>query len=493
MEVIKLKCRLLSDLVLNDTPATEGKAQTLSFIPGNNFLGVAAKTLYDKEDDRTYTLFHSGEVRFGDANPSREGLRGVKVPAALFYPKLKSIETESYISYLTDQNSDEIRKKQLKQCREGFYTMDGTQGIRVKMDKSFYIKSAYDSAKRRARDEQMYGMEALREGSILYFSIELDEAALPYRDKLVNALVGKRHIGRSRTAQYGLVEISVEDYTEPQSSDERVEIDGEQCAVVYADSRLIFLDENGYPTFRPSAADLGFTDSEAEILWEYCQVRTFAYAPWNYKLRAFDCDRCGFEKGSVFVVRTSETGLRTRYVGRYNNEGFGRVIYNPHFLAGDSDPESPESGKSVFHFVENIPEELSSTDAVEPSDLNPEDQQLFDFLKQKSLRMKTEQTIYEKVNDFVEQYGPLFSSDNETFASQWGSIRALAMVAKDDDTLIDEIEGYLNHGVAKEKWEKRGRKTKLTYFLEENKGKNLRELVVNLSSMMGKYCSKQNK
>ena len=36
MEVLKFKCELLSDIVLNDTPATEGKAQTLPFIPGSS-------------------------------------------------------------------------------------------------------------------------------------------------------------------------------------------------------------------------------------------------------------------------------------------------------------------------------------------------------------------------------------------------------------------------------------------------------------------------
>lgn len=50
METLKLKCTLLSDVVLRDTPTTEGKAQTLTFIPGNNFLGVVARSLYDKED-----------------------------------------------------------------------------------------------------------------------------------------------------------------------------------------------------------------------------------------------------------------------------------------------------------------------------------------------------------------------------------------------------------------------------------------------------------
>ena len=57
MEVLKFKCELLSDIVLNDTPATEGKAQTIPFIPGSNFLGVVASKLYDREDERSFLIF----------------------------------------------------------------------------------------------------------------------------------------------------------------------------------------------------------------------------------------------------------------------------------------------------------------------------------------------------------------------------------------------------------------------------------------------------
>ena len=56
--------------------------------------------------------------------------------------------------------------------------------------------------------------------------------------------------------------------------------------------------------------------------------------------------------------------------------------------------------------------------------------------------------------------------------------------------LIAAIEGYLNHGVAKDKWEKNGRKKVLDKFLYEHQDSgSLQELVINLASMMGKHCS----
>lgn len=489
MEVLKFKCELLSDIVLNDTPATEGKAQTLPFIPGSNFLGVVASKLYNKEDERSFLIFHSGHVRFGDANLSLGKRRSVKIPAAIYHPKLSSIERESYVNYLIpDPSSVEVRAKQLKQERKEFYVFDESQAYKVKVDKSFCIKSAYDSARRRAQDEQMFGLEALQRGVTLYFSVEIDEEAQAYREEIITALVGQRHIGRSRTAQFGLVEISPYDFEEPTSTDKAVELGSAgRCVAVYADSRLIFLDDNGYPSFHPTAQELGI--EEGQILWDKCQVRTFQYAPWNYKLRAYDSDRCGFEKGSVFIVQTNAQELHERYIGSYCNEGFGRVLYNPAFLQAD-----PATGRSSYRFMKSS---TSQKDSATPAPenlpaLTGADQLLWNYLESRVSRQSEQNKVWNVVNSFVEKHGGRFKRD-EAFASQWGSIRNLAMVANSPDNLIGAIEGYLNHGVAKDKWEKNGRKKVLDKFLKKHQNSGyLQELVINLASMMGKHCSNNN-
>lgn len=48
MNVLRFKCTLLSDVILNQKSATEGTNVTLDFIPGNCFLGIVAGVLYDK-------------------------------------------------------------------------------------------------------------------------------------------------------------------------------------------------------------------------------------------------------------------------------------------------------------------------------------------------------------------------------------------------------------------------------------------------------------
>jgi len=274
-KTLKFKCTLESDIVLSQTSSSEGNQKTLDFIPGNNFLGIVAKELYADGSVESLELFHSGKVRFGDAHPSVNGIRGLKVPASMYYPKLSSASKECYIHHLTDHDAVAIRDKQLKQCREGFYSFDETKGIYVDSHKNFTIKSAYDSQKRRSQEHQMFGYEALSKGLILYFEIESDLSD-NMNKTVIDAICGMKHIGRSRTAEFGLVNIEPTDYKE-MASKESVPASG--YITVYADGRLIFLDENGELTYQPTADVLGVTGGEID--WTKSQVRTFQYAPWN--------------------------------------------------------------------------------------------------------------------------------------------------------------------------------------------------------------------
>lgn len=124
----------------------------------------------------------------------------------------------------------------------------------------------------------MYSYESIRKGLELGFEVEIDNDSL---EKAINeALIGKRHIGHSKTSQYGLVEITADEEFVTFNSREA---GTEEFATVYAEGRLIFIDKySGMPTFQPTAEDLGFK-SNAEIDWEKSQIRTFQYAPWNAK------------------------------------------------------------------------------------------------------------------------------------------------------------------------------------------------------------------
>lgn len=477
MKTLTYQCTLLTDIVLNAKSATEGANQTLDFIPGNNFLGITASKLYAELDAHTaWLIFHSGKVRFGDAHLLVNNCRCVKAPAAMYYPKLGSVAEECYVYHSLSQPwSSDLREKQLKQLRNGFYAFTSKgDAIEARAEKTFMVKSAYDRERRCSKDNCMFGYEALCAGSEMAFTVEIDDDV---EDKVYpmieQALIGNKHLGRSRTAQYGLVSIKPCAFEEAGTCDKPV---GE-LVTIYADGRLIFYNEDGFPTYQPTAQQLHLPKG-SEIRWDLSQIRTFCYAPWNYKRQAYDTDRCGLEKGSVIVAKCpSAIACRDAYVGAYCNEGFGKVVYNPCFLNAKSD------GRTTFTFRELA---RDVADCAQEKDLPHTP--LMELLDARKKVEEQEYGIYESVNAFVEQYGSRFK--NAAFASQWGTIRSIAMAHADEGKLMDELfkepRGYLVHGTAKDKWVEKGRLSLLRDFCVNTSHGLLQRALVNLASEMAK-------
>lgn len=495
MKTLKFKCKLLSDVILNQKAASEDANNTLDFIPGSNFLGIVAAQ-YDNFNDDAMEVFHSGNVRFGDAHPvykGHEDMRTLRVPASMYYPKLKKASEVCYIhhEYSRDKDNDGGNPQQLKQCRQGFYAFEKEAGYEAETSKNFALKSAYDREARRSKDSQMFGYEALDKGAEFFFEVEVDSDDLA--DKIRAALLGERNIGRSRTAQYGAVEIENCDFKETQSRPKKAN----GYVTVYADGRLIFIDDNGEPTFRPTAKELGL--DSGEIDWNRSQVRTFQYAPWNGKRKTRDADRCGIEKGSVFVVKDCKNqDFESKYVGVYRNEGFGRVIYNPEFL---DTADNASNGQAKFKLKDG---EKEATGIKKPT-LIPADKvnksPLLNYINRAISAKKADEYIRKKVNEFVDENKDKFTG--ERLASQWGAIRTIAMQYKDGKVIKDKLFvqaedkkncGYLVHGVAKDKWSACGRKGLLENFLKEmdksDYGDITAKALINLASEMAKICKK---
>lgn len=500
MTRLQFRCTLLSDVILNVKSASEGNNKTLDFIPGNNFLGMVASALYAKcTEEKALDLFHNGCVRYGDAHLAIGKMRTVKIPAAMYYEKGTRVADATYIYNVYSREYD-TKKMQLKQCRSGFYTFtienEHPIGKGIKAKTSFAIKSAYDKVNRRSKDNQMFGYESLTSGQQFYFAVETDKDE--YVEEIRNALVGTRHLGRSRTAQYGLVKIEVYGYKEIES-----DFNKEGEITVYADGRLIFLDEDGLPTFQPTTEQLGIRGGE--IVWEKSQIRTFRYAPWNGRRRAYDTDRCGIEKGSVFVVKGgSITNTGNEAIGHYKNEGFGAVIYNPCFLVVEAD----SNGKALYKLEETVDGRLPEQETVakrlpkqeyeqnKPSvETAKTESPLLEYLEVQAKEQKHINEIYRKVNEFVKTNGSKFTS--AAFASQWGAIRSMVMAASTKEEAETNIYEYLSHGVAKDKWEDGGRSEVFQNFCESAYDTYddtfFKQALINLASQMAKLKGKEDR
>lgn len=514
MKQLKFKCELLTDVILNQKAASEGANQTLDFIPGSNFLGIVAGKIYKAKSKESLDIFHSGKVRFGDAHPANGENRALRMPAALYFPKGQpEKDRQHYVHHeIVNPSSEDLRKIQLKQERSGYADFTGVSegegtAIRFKVDTDFAIKSAYDRIHRRSQDEQMFGYQSMGKGMVYYFTVEIDDEQEQYANSIKKALIGTKRIGRSRSAQYGLVDITEYDGFKEVQSGKACE---DNLLIIYAESRLIFLDDNGQPTFQPSFEQLvgrKETDKDVEkILWDKSQLRTFQYAPYNYQRRCFDTDRCGIEKGSVIVVHLKDkidiNELPT-HLGSYLNEGFGKVIYNPNFLAAQ-----PSTNGLLAYKI--LPREDAKLQSVE----KPQSK-LVDFLVHKKEEKDESASIYTAVNGWINNSEKIRMFTAESFASQWGQIRNIAlqceMILRNEgetnekfmERKMDELynklfrtkdeqgrelqekdKGYLVHGVAKDKWA--GKTSELRKFVESQHSP---KAVVNLASEMQKRCN----
>jgi hypothetical protein len=485
MKRLNFNCKFITDVVLNSTAATEGNNTTLDYIPGSAFLGIAANE-YGGFGIDAFNVFHSGNVRFSDGHPF-ETVRCFRMPASYFVKKGESLSNTEKIfihHQITQEQKEDLRRSgtQLKQQRSGFFEPNGISLKKIELSKDFNIKSAYDRNKRRAKDKMMFGYEYLKCGSEWSFYIEVDTENETLSSKIKNSLMGTKRLGRSKTAEFGLVEIT---FINEESIKPIINSESGKEIILYADSLLAFVNEFGMPTLTPKAKDFGI---EGDIVWEKCQILTRYFAPYNTKRETREADRICIDKGSVFVI-TVEGSVNneklTRGVGIYLNEGFGKIVVNPDFLTVNSIKISnKENGKPTLKETSGLPQV-------------PENLQNIPLMKYLQTVAKQEQAefhILEEVDVFINKN---FSTYRKIKPSQWGSIRERASGANSKAKLMEILfgevdgktitdKGYLTHGVATIDWNERNRLSILKDWIKLFDEENCRTATIVLAAAIAK-------
>jgi len=504
---IYFKCILKSDIIINASLATEGNMKTLDYIPGSNFLGIVAKDYDDwKKRGLAYALFHSGEVSFGDAHLARDGKPSYAMPYSLYTNKLdtevRGENTKVWLHHALVSN--EIRPKdeednfiQLKQHRSGYFNKNGDFIPRVK--KQFALKSAQDRTTRKSRDSAMFGFESMSAGQEFIFSVdfkkgnpETEKIIGTIKQDLIDALSGSQKIGKSKSAQYG--QVNIEKIEDPDTF-----ADGnfdKHRLLIYAESNLCFFNEYGQPTYQPSPKDFGLED-KGQFDWSASQVRTYSYSPWNTHRKTTDPQRDCIQKGSVLVFNLVEGSLRENpllnHVGSFNSEGLGRVIYNPEFLTAD------EQALWNFKLIKPDPKSSNQQKTTDTEESNYGT--LGKFLLRKYTQAEKELAIGKAVQKFIMGKTDKDKTHKSLFAhistSQWGGIRSEATKSTNNRDLITSLfgeKGVLNVGVAADRyWNKKGglaRETLKGVITNNALGK---DFVVKLAAEMAKWKQQHDK
>lgn len=473
MKFVQYTCTLLTDVVMVSKAATEGFHASLSYIPGNKFLGIVAKDLYDMNNSQqTLDLFHNGKVQFGDAHPTQKGERLLIVPLTWehlkYEPKSEYIQS-IYIQKEVKLEDEEKKTKAPKPKTNGFkdkhYFLPSTYQVGT-LEQTFSLKSAYDPNLRRSEDSKMFGYYALSRGGVFGFTIGYKDEK--YIRKVEDTLLGRQGIGRSKTAEYGQVEIERKDFNAV-ASDKTLSV-GKCC--LYAESNWCFYDENGMNTTQFTAEDLGFPKDKASIDWASSQVRHRAYRTWNAHRKNRDADRVVIKKGSVIVVDLEEavdSSIFDKGVGAHHSEGLGRVLANPSFqlLAskGQSDTRAVGNSGKKLHLTA-IGKKVNYLN-ITSSKIS--DDKIVAAATRNATQVSEILALEGDVDAFWTTNAAKFKGVTN---SQWGQLRRHAVTSENDKVLHQRLfnkdTGLFHTGQAQDVWQRNGRKEILEQYFKDH-------------------------
>lgn len=441
-------CRLLSDIVISSSGATEVFQPSLDYIPGAKFLGIVASKLYDlKNVEKTLDIFHIGTVKFGDALPSYQDEAALPVPFGWMIAKGTDIGEKATLylgSMLSEKGAESAETVQFKQVRQGYFTPAGKKIIMIQQH--FYLKSAYDTGKRRAKDAQMFGYHVLPQGSLWRFSVTSDKPE--YFAEISRVLTGVKRIGRSRTAEFGLIEIKLENKARLSPLSLKAGLN-----FIYAKSNLCFINYEGNYLLVPDESVLqkfGFP-AGTKVVTAKTKIRNRIYQSWNRERDNRNEDRHIIERGSVLAIDLPVAASVPSFIGSLQSEGFGEILVNPDFLEGSG---------AQLPFVLTKPEKepLASVKYAPVEDTSAI---LIQRLQTKAKEKEMFLNIDEAVNAFVQKNWS--SNFKSVSASQWGVIRNAAKgVTRYDaaETLLFNEEGdnqpigFLFRGRSEAVWRK---------------------------------------
>jgi hypothetical protein len=373
------------------------------------------------------------------------------MPLSFYYEKLNEDILYNY-HLLNDEDFKKLG--QLKQKRSGYITNDLDY---VNIDYSYSQKSSYDYDLRRSKDSAMFGFDAIKKDTEWMFKVSINEDISEEEISLIkNSLIGIRQIGKSKSAQYGLVEIN--EISNKEDNIENLQHNKEET-YLYVNSRLALFDENGYPTF-----DVKYICPNLNVNYSKTQIKTISFVPYNTKRATKDYERVCIEKGSVIVVNniTSEQiDIIKNGVGAYLSEGFGDILINPAFLQ-----------KKKFNL--NKTQKASKTIKLEKIEQEFQDNTI-QFLVNKQNDKIEQFELMERVFKFIDDNKALYKNIKN---SQWGRIRNICN--SNDSNKMNLIRDYLESGI--KRWDSK----QISTLLNNNDIEFIRLVSIQMHSSGGK-------
>lgn len=322
-------------VIISQQAASAGAHQCLDFIPGSVLLGLAASRLYaDLDSESAWTLFHSGQVRYSDALPLG-ACDETGYPVPLCWHAYKGEQWKQGGRLLAESLFDPSREKgdetrQPKQLRDGYTTVSG-EAFKPKHLQT--LKTAIDPGTGRAAESQLFGYEMLAPGQRFRCTVSADDSVpTELWQRLQHAFVGAARLGRSRSAQFGSVNISACGAVSSRAAGAPVQ--GELTLWLLSD---MYLEDQGQPCLIPHPELLGLP-AGSRWLSDRSFLRSRRYSVFNAYRRHFDSERQVICRGSVLryslprPLTADERAALGLGVGLHLESGLGAVWVDPPLL-----------------------------------------------------------------------------------------------------------------------------------------------------------------
>lgn len=342
---IAIKLKTKHPVILGLQYGDQNTVNTQSFISGNQLRGLiieqylASNKPFNKKE--FFDLFLSGKIRFGNLyfNNSKA------LPLNIHYEK-------------TDKNKYPLNvftsKDKITKPIGGIASVNNSKYFTEKVETSLFFHNTREdrTAGKSTKNQAIGGIfyyEAIDEDQVFEGCIEGQSENLkrlsPYFPNQFETLIGK-----SRSAQYGKVEIS---FIPEKIMNSKLQISADKKYMITLQSPLLLFNDFGFP----ECSEKAFKNSIAsklsvEVLsmaTNFVKIEQYNQM-WQCKSGKMDA----YKDGSVFVIRTSETKDIdiVFFIGEWNEQGYGKCIiekYDPGISYSIETKENPSDPQEISH------------------------------------------------------------------------------------------------------------------------------------------------
>lgn len=326
---ISVSVTTLAPVILAELQGEQNTVFTRKFISGNQLRGLLANA-YMRSQGLTFQnahldpgfqeLFLSGKLKFGNLRFNQ----GQAIPLHLHEYKRDPNKNPISVFSKDDKDKDITKpiKKRIGQIKDGAIQ---TSGFSPKTTFNFHNSRPNRAAGRNTELDEEGGIfyyESLDEGQTFHGEITGDTVSLK---KLLDAFPSsfQARLGRSRSAQYGLSEVSLKGENKINKVDAKPAVE----YILTLESPLILLNEWGFPS--PTVEDLkkellkawGVEIEVKNAAAAFTQVEQFN-AVWRSKSGLVPA----FKEGTSFLIEVPvEVKEAPESLGEWTEQGFGRI------------------------------------------------------------------------------------------------------------------------------------------------------------------------